>query len=268
MSDWNLSGNTHRSIFYPSGTADGTVISTGNPAGTKGAWATVISSTPFDCYITFGVTNQNIYQDYLVDIAIGAAGSERIIASNIAYCHFLGLYQFGRPHYTIPIFIPAGVRVAFRASSSVTASQSLIICVGALAVGDFIKPQLGSFITTYSGTPDPGATPNTKAAWVQFSASTTYKGKGLFASFHGRSNSARLNYNWRLDIGVGGAGSESVIVYDFILVSNTSTSTISPMCTPFFHTAIPAGSRLAARTQCTGADATDRLFDMYIHILT
>jgi hypothetical protein len=112
---------------------------------------------------------------------------------------------------------------------------------------------------------DPGATINTKGSWTQIVASTTNPIRMLMVGIGNGANATRTAYDWLLDIGIGGSGSEVVILADQHLEAHTSDDLMSPTFIGPFPCNIPAGTRIAARSQCSGNDAADRLCDVQIY---
>ncbi len=86
------------------------------------------------------------------------------------------------------------------------------------------------------------ASDNTKGAWVEFSASTPFDAVGVLMFFSLPGPAGRL-----IDLGVGGAGSE-VVVVENILRTVGGTFSADHIFLPI---AIPQGSRLALRQQST-----------------
>jgi len=94
---------------------------------------------------------------------------------------------------------------------------------------------------------DPAA--NTKGAWVQLVASTPAADSLTLLISSGQASGHYL-----IDIGIGGAGSEQVLVAD--LMFSAMVRVITPVTFPLH---IPAGSRLSARCQ-------SRLIDQFVLI--
>jgi hypothetical protein len=93
---------------------------------------------------------------------------------------------------------------------------------------------------------------NVKGAWVELKSSTTNKVVAIVVCFMNSSASS----NFLIDIGVGGAGSEAVIIPDIFYHQGSASykadgSAYGPL---MIH--IPAGSRIAARCQANGASKT------------
>lgn len=97
------------------GVAEGTLITSNAAANTKGAYATLIASTNFDVWGMMVIFSSSItaatIRNHLVDIAIGAAGSEQVIAANMLAGN---AGQGGSPAYFLPLFVPKGTRISAR----------------------------------------------------------------------------------------------------------------------------------------------------------
>jgi hypothetical protein len=126
---------TYGALVQPAATAsfrfNGTEVDPGAVAHTKGAWVTITSSTTAthnEWLLGIG-SARNDFRDnrgsWLIDIAVGATGSEVVEASNLPLDQALsGNFTGGTltPPVTgpLPIAVPAGSRVAIRAQSSLT----------------------------------------------------------------------------------------------------------------------------------------------------
>jgi hypothetical protein len=110
-------------------TSKGAVIDPGGTANTKGAWVQLTASTARKtnwAAVSIQEENSPLGANWLIEIAIGAAGSEAIILDNL---HIFGTAGLGpQCKFFLPMAIPAGVRVAARAScSSTSAGRNLMI---------------------------------------------------------------------------------------------------------------------------------------------
>lgn len=238
-------------------------------ANVKGAWVEFSAAAPFDAagfFISFGPAGISV-ADYLVDVGVGAAGSEQVILSNLLGS--VANFNVGGEVF-IPLPIKAGERVAVRLQSS-DASLGVPVLMQ-LVAGDFFS-QLGlGRATTYGadttdsgGTVcDPGATANTKGAWTEIIAALTNPIKYLVVCVGTRNNGVINAANETLfDIGVGAAGSEQIIVADTYTYASTGMDMFLP-CYFGKHVSVKAGERLAIRSQSTNTDATDRLADFVL----
>lgn len=117
--------------------------------------------------------------------------------------------------------------------------------------------------TTAFGTRATGsATANTKGAWSQVVASTTHDVYGFWLILNGSVIPA-TSTNMLLDIGVGGAGEEVVLVPDLMVGwIGTATQATVQLWIPLF---IPKGTRVSVR--CQGQIASDTIDCMFYFIL-
>lgn len=99
--------------------------------------------------------------------------------------------------------------------------------------------------TTASGgiTVASGATANTMGSWVQLLAASTRDAYGLQLIMRSAVAQSATNNDYLLDVGIGGSGSEQVIL-PYI---NAGGATVGRRY--FFPIYIPAGSRIAVRSQ-------------------
>lgn len=241
-------------------------------ANTKGSYVELSASTPFDAdgfYLTAadGVTGR----DYLIDIAVGAAGSEAVILENIPF-HTGGTGNIGLAQAYIPIPIKAGTRVSARAQAS-TGSSGVRLMVR-LVAGSFYASIRCGRATTYGAATadsggvsvDPGGVANTKGSYAQIVASLTNPFACCMVCLSGQANAARQTARWFTDVAIGGAGSEQVLIdnhYSRVTVA-VDNDTIEPIWSPLMFVSAKSGERLAARAQSHITDATDRLFDVVV----
>lgn len=95
-------------------------VDPGGTANTKGAWVELVASTSETykgLYLKSGFNNGNTNSDNLVDIAVGGAGSEEVIAQNL---YVEGFSSENVPSaLTVDVTIPEGSRVSMRAQCSI-----------------------------------------------------------------------------------------------------------------------------------------------------
>jgi len=241
----------------------------GGLANTKGTpWTELIASTlrpSIGMLLTLGDTS-NV--DQLIDIGIGAAAFEVVIISNIEFGQGLtGIAHL--EHVFIPFSIPAGSRISTRIQS---VSPSGVCAVAVTMVyGETAPGSIPSKATTYGANTadsggvsvDPGATADTKGVYSEITASTTSPIRWLLISLGNQSNAIRTYCRWFVDLAIGAAGSEVVVIPNIPVRASSVAdgifgSLISLPCT------IPVGSRIAIRAECSINDATDRLFDAVV----
>lgn len=242
-------------------------------ANTKGSYNETIASTGFDAFgINISVAPVlNANSDRLVDIAIGGSGSEQVIISNIL-CANIGDTQIH--HGFWPLKIPASTRMTHRGQATSTNQGT---CVGFTILGGgfvghhascSVCETLGAATGDSGGTSiDPGGSAGTKGSYVQVPSATTTarRSRWMAIGIGNQNNAARVAANWLLDVAIGGAGSEVLILSDLHLHSEVSA--ISPAMIGPFPFAIPEGVQLSARASCSITDATDRLFDIAFYLL-
>ena len=237
-------------------------------ANTKGNWTQLTASTPCQAngfWLNLGQANQA--RDWLTDIAIGPAGSEKVIISNLLVSKSFPVYSL-----YFPLTLPAGIRIVARTQNTGTGSSYINVGI-ILNTPGFLPSATLSRCTTYGANEadsggvsvDSGETAHTKGAWSEIVASTTYPVKMLFA-IPGLRNVNRVNlYQATLfDIGIGAAGSEIVVVPNIYFL-NPGYSLFNPPAFGPYMVNIPAGSRLVVRAQHATNNATDRLVDYILY---
>lgn len=269
MGDWPapVDGQKMQTIQSITATADGAV-------NTKGAWQQVIAATTFPVNAIFfqrRSASANGAYEYLVDIGIGGAGSETVLIANIPYSR-LTSYGLVTAPILFPIHIPLGSRLAVRCQCSLggatIGTDTTLMSQGFLAGSPFSKiTTYGANVADSGGTSiDPGGSSLTKGAYVQFSAATALPIKAIIVKPANQANAARQFSGFYIDVAIGGAGLEQVLIPDLIAVSDASPNYpgLLYISYPPIPVNIPAGSRLAARAAANTTDATDRLFDLVL----
>lgn len=250
------------------GISHGPTITAHASANTKGSYTEIISSTPHDAHwimVTLGVA---LREDFLVDIAIGGAGSEQIVIANFPHSNVPGGGQATNTTL-IPVFIPAGSRVSARCQAT-TGAAVVRIALHLLQMGA-LSPGSAGFVETYGANTgdsggaqlDSGGSANTKGSYTEITSATSRPIRWLVLCIGNMNNSARQDTVGYLDIAIGAAGSEQVIVPNIPIGQDSGAD----MCWPAyvsFPIDIPAGSRIAARTSWNFTDATDRLIDLIV----
>lgn len=269
MPDWSgiIGSNLYETIGADVANTRGTTVASGL-ANVKGAWVQLVASTAF--YATgiavYHFVDGSSPASRLLDIGVGAAASEQAIIENIL---LFGRAQDSLMRY-FPISIPAGSRITARLQLDVDSQNSFIHAL--LFSQPFLPHAVLGRCTTYGANTgdsggvgvDPGAVVDTKGAYSQIIASTTRNIRFLVPSIGNQSNSAMSTAEFFMDIAVGAGGSEQNILENYFF-RFAAQEFVSPGGFPISPVNIPAGSRLAARAQCSINDATDRLFDVTIH---
>lgn len=272
MADWAVPNGIgdFRAPSAVASTSSGTTVTTGGSAHTKGSWAEITASTPINADAVIVVLRGASGADTLTDIAVGASGSETVIFENLYHGNGTSPSIGHGATYSIPASIPAGTRISAR-SQGHAASQSLKVDLY-LMKGGVAFPSARGRVTAYgANTADsggvvlnPGGTAHTKSVYKEITASTVNPITSLIAAFPLVGDPSNANADYLVDVAVGAAGSEVVVVGDFHFASASIGNAHHPMVTPTFQVAIPAGTRIAVRAQCSIATA-DSEFDVIIY---
>jgi len=242
---------------------DSKTVTAGGTPHTKGAWTEVVASTSQDTYV-LGINTKNTYvsgadTSMLLDVAIGAAGSEIVVLENML-CGFQA--DWGNPQVNFfNMYIPKGSRIAMRTQALIASDT---VMVGQLFANgpDFVTDnrQYGNWVTygadtaTSSGVYVQSATANIKYVWIEITPSTTAVHSTLGLSVQG--NDSSLNPGDILcDIGMGAAGFEEVIVPD-MYISSSNAERLYLGDRPhmiYLGRTIPIGTRLAVRMQASAS---------------
>lgn len=220
----------------------------GASAHTKGAWGQAVASTASDVSLVALTITSNAVSatdtSALLDIGVGAAGSETVIVPDIASGALAGPLPF-----MLPVAIPSGSRIAIRAQSIRTSPSFLEAGVTLFGTSDYkLTPSsldiIGIDTTTSTGTAMSGAS----GTWVQITASTAKDYQNLVL-VHSSSSSDIASINVLYTVGVGAAGSERAIGNSLVRYNSTeSVNWNNGMAiAPLSGEPIPAGSRIAVR---------------------
>jgi hypothetical protein len=269
-------------------TPAGTTVTCGASNNQKGSYAPLCAATPFDgdagvMMNLWGPSGGGNTTSILADLAVGPAGSEEVIAPNFFYnmCN-----QRAAP-YLLPIYVAGGSRVAARGQSSV-GGTTFAMSAHIMSGGWHDRSPLGNVITynadvsqtlPLSGV-DPGAAGAVKGTWVQFSPAVDADLKAFVLSIGQASSGITFLGSTGyigicLDIGIGAAGSEEIVVPDlrFYMSGADSNSVQGSIVGPHYvgpyDVLIPKGARLAVRAMAnTVGNATQRVMGFVFHGIT
>lgn len=248
-------------------TSLGTTVAVNAAANTMGSWVQLVASLPNDIN-GFDLMVENLpgFHGFLINIGIGAAAAEVVLIPQVSVCSVVS----GSGHYLIhiPVALPAGTRISAQAQSSSGGSDT---CAVSILYGDSALNDLQTFGApiNYGGDPtnstgtvvDPGTTANTKGFFTQIAAATTVDIAVLQLMVD--SLKSLMAGAFLLDIAIGAAGSEQVILPNIVVVNGTGPfnttggGTINQQL-PLKRINIPAGTRLSARVQSTQTAAANR----------
>lgn len=224
-------------------------------ANTKSAWFELFSaaSNTSDTGLLLLMTPNTIYtgdNGCLYDIGTGNAGAETAIVSNISSAGAPA--NSACPFIALPVFIPAGTRVAYRAQAAATGAQTMF-AVGTLIRTDFLESMprtLDVIGTTTSNSRAVALSGSSGAYATQITSATTQPYQALILVVTSPSKTG-ISRDFRVTLGVGPSGSEvDLCSFD----SNQTSGGAMTISNSFmaFQTLpvgryIPQGSRLAVR---------------------
>ncbi len=266
-------------VSYAPGYAEILAVATCTAAATdhtKGAWAQVTASTArdYDALLIALNVNSNAIGE-LFDIGVGGAGAEQVVVPDLL---FAGLDRHAL-YFLAPVAVPAGSRIAARMQATNAGAGTTTGQVAVMGIcGSFLStPSAARIITlgittasTKGTTLDAGASAGTYGAWTELAASSSADIAALALVAGNLQNTTPtdlgLSTNSGLQLGVGGAGVETVIC-DGVPYTTSDTSQYGPLPGIWFPCSIPAGSRIAARIKMNTTDATDRKLDLAAYAL-
>lgn len=268
MANFDLSLITgYETIGADAASTTGTLITAHATVNTKGSWTELAASTAGTAsWIDVEIAALSSTARILVDIGLGASGSEVVLLGNL---HFDGsAANSDNAVYRFPVAIPAGSRVAARIQAS--ASGATVRVTAILATGNPGGLSAPGSVQTYGAdtsdsgltSVDPGGTVNTDSAWVQLTASTTADARWLVIAIgHNAAGSVSLRH--LVDVAMGAASSEVAFLSDLLL--NTPVDRPYPR-TFAIPVHIPAATRLSVRARCSSATSPSRLLDVGLYL--
>jgi len=215
---------------------------------TKGSYQEVVASTSADSnFMSFRIQSTAVNgasAGHLLDIAVGSAGNEVVIAPDLAVGGIAGLGS--DVLIQMPISIPSGSRIAIRnqaeiASQTARVAQFELFNLDATGVPTEVD-SLGINTATSAGTKLAGSS----GSWTEIVASTT-RAYTAICMVPSTTEAVQGNVaNRTLEVGVGSSGNE--VSFGAINVSYSANEFVAGRSNVvLFGQDIPAGSRLAVR---------------------
>jgi hypothetical protein len=238
------------------------------------SYTQISAGIPFDTsYVIFQLrtTNGNVQNSVsVVDVAIGSAGSERVIANAL-----LGRLDIGfsstRMYYGLPLQIPKNTPISARVQNPDNGASSAFLsfiifdgsfgytegCAGVDAVGF-------DYTNTHGTTTDGGGTADVKGSWAVLVASSRVDYYGFYFVFDTTNQNSSFGLGSLIDIAVGAAGSEETIVSNIFAKKG---ETLPYPCNNFYPVNIPKGTQISARNQSDSTVSPDRLLGITLYCL-
>lgn len=234
----------------------GTTITASGTIHVKGAYTTLIAATAHDAFgvwVSFaGLAVSAAASNALVDIAIGAAGSEQVILPNLdaGNAQTSGSHPTAGALYFFPVFIPSGERVAARMQALIASDTAVVMIYldqrplyppatgGVVDYGTNLSLSRGTSVARANGA---------FGAWAELVASTSRDHRFWKPGIDGLSDATLTGGLGNLvQLGVGGAGAEQVIE-EWSFGTDTSEAITGSFPPSPVYCPVPAGSRIAAR---------------------
>jgi len=220
---------------------------------TKGVWVELVTSTTGEAdgidVDVQAISANGVDTGTLIDIGIGAAAAEVVIAGDVAVGSASGTPATPTPGgitFRVPVRIPPGSRVAARIQAVVGAQTAMVavrtLTASPLAAVHTVVDTLGTSTATSAGT----AMSASNDTYVQVVAATAYAYDAIvmIPSASGTNlGGARRKYT----LGVGASGSETAIGTVVAVTQGTERCDVTDLPCPVIRRRIPAGVRLAVK---------------------
>ena len=252
-----------------------TTITTG-AAHTKGSWTTLDTSTSDRIdYILISI-HTAVANSILCDLGTGGAGSEAVIIAdvggNIAGAGYTKAYAFNAA-------VPSGSRLSARCQTNV-ATQSVVMQVfgytrqqattGNVTTYGTSRDAEGDDADTLGINIDPGATPDTKGAYVDFGALSANVAS-FWVYIGGNGDTARAAAsNQFIDVGEGGASDCSSVTLktnDLFVRYTVALDEDHDIIGPF-DGSMTSGNHLCVRGESSVGTDSDRDMDVIVYTHT
>lgn len=236
-------------------TMNSALVAASATANTKGAYVTLWGSTTTAIHRLFislpATFTSAANSSTLLDIAVGAAGSEVVVIPDVAIGFGLSAVVLD-----FPIYVPSGSRISARTQSS-QASKALTIGVGFGVSSKTMTVVPSTSLTSWGAQPAnsrglgfaPSATINTDGPWYELTADCGAARKWILFGIQANGQATLQASNALIDVAIGAAGSEVVILSDIRVSTNTSEQVTWTSYLRSYFVDIPANSRIAVRMQ-------------------
>lgn len=230
------------------GTGTGTVVTAGT--NTKGTTVSIgTTAFQYDGFFLLlgGLSGAGRYR---FDVIINTGGSDTVLVADYFF-DALATYPNSSP--ILPISVPTGATLKV-ASQCSTGTPTVAVTILGLQGNERMARGFSRAVscTDWTNTdPTNSVTLNgtTQTAWAAIGASTPARVAGLYLALDGRGG-ATTTTNLLIDIGIGGAGSEIVLIPSILM---RRASAIPNFSDGPFPCDIPAGTRLSFRATASAA---------------
>jgi hypothetical protein len=248
----------------------GTKLTPSATANVPGAWTQLTASTSADsiALLVFAICSQNGYATVggcSVDIGIGPSGSEVVLIAGLNLGPGASSYSKSCFNGTFPVCLPAGTRIAARATVNGASSTQIISAFvdafdGGSPTGyEFAAVDQIGGVSAGAGTAI-SMSSDAKGGYAQLIASTSYDYAGFILGVDSTSVTVDgTSYYDVFDVAIGASGLEQIIAPNLEIVNGVA----SQINTDFIDVEIPAGSRIAVRGGMYTASAVNQNVTLY-----
>ena len=233
-------------------------VNPSSSSNTKGSYVTLISATAFDvCWMDAYVGMGSSSGGYSIDIAVGPAGQEKIIVNNLFVTNTSAAALRHGPHYSFPVSIPAGMRISARAQCGASSDTGNNFVALQLFDGSFTQMEGTAGVdsisfnagSTTGVTVTASGSSNTKGSYAQLIAATARDYIGLFFAVGRAGSLPSTSGSHLMDVAIGASGQEKIILPNLVFEYAAAAEAYYPETEGPYFIAVPAGTRLAARSQ-------------------
>lgn len=252
----------HNLTATPSTTNSGTRITTGGTAHVKTAYTQVFASTTYPAAGFWLLVNGTVLAasacHFLLDVAVGGAGSETVILPNYT-AGWKGAHGIGAHCMYIPLAIPVGSRVSIRAQSNL-ASDTIDVNLWLVPAGQVPANMsflgcdtAGVILGNSSGTAVTAGNSGAEGTAVQFTLTSGRRYGAVLLGIHG-GNTALMALCYHFELLNRDSGGNFVVLGEYHLTTTTAEVLLGPFpCAPIYTTFQPDGSwNVAVRGECSG----------------
>ncbi len=231
----------------------GVIVTASGTAHTKGSWAELVATAPFDVLMLaiagYGTATSTIDTSQLFDIGVGAAGSEKVVIANIPTGNStLGLDNAAPAYF--PVAIPSGSRISGRLQAAIAADvhDTWLFMYGG---GSWTAGPLFQSVDTMGAvTAASHGTDLQSGAIIEIEASTPEDYKALGWGLDMGGDPVTSSVQMQLEVFVGAAAAEKSL-FNNIYVDMSSSERVDTVIPAQgilpIELNIPAGSRLSAQ---------------------
>lgn len=256
----------HEARGTATGSSRGTLVTSAASANTKGSWTDIGNPTTFDYQAIFVQMFSTLTGDMVVDLGLSDGTNRWTIAADLRVPAGRGV-RVGGSAIMLPLYVPVGSQISARVAAD-SASKNCSVHVTGASIGFGGMPGFSRLVSMYTpassrGTDIEPTVANTKTSWVEITTGVTQPVNGLLVGVGPGGQLARAaGQNYLIDIGIGAAAAESVLLPNLSISLNEDFDVPMPCMLGPFPALVPASTRLAARAQSNVVTAGERKIDV------